>query len=210
MSETPAAEATPRRPGVLRRMYDWVGAWAERPSGEVALGVLSFAESSFFPVPPDVLLIGLAVGRPRRALRFALVCSLASVVGGLLGYYIGSALWSGLQDWFFAYVPGFSPEQFAKVQDWYTANGAWPVFIAAFTPIPYKIFTIASGVMALNLPAFLLASAVGRSARFFLVAGLIYRYGASIQQSLEKHFDRWAVVFVILLVGGFLAVKLLH
>lgn len=198
------------RPGIHRRLYDWVIGWADRPRGEAALGGLAFAESSFFPVPPDVLLIALGVGRPERAWRFALVCTMGSVLGAVLGWGIGRAAWAALGDVFFSWVPGFSPAAFARVQHLYDAWGFLAVMIAGFTPIPYKVFTIASGVFGMNLPLFLLASMLSRGARFFLVASLIVRFGAQARLVLERNFNLASVVFVVLLVGGFLAIRLLH
>lgn len=195
--------------GLHRRLYDWVMSWADSRHGPTALGVLSFAEASFFPVPPDVLLIALGVGNPRRAYLFALVCSVASVAGGLAGYAIGALGWEATRGLFFDYVPGFTPEVFARVQNYYTTYGFVAVLIAGFTPIPFKVFTIASGVFGLNVFAFAIASAISRSLRFFIAAALITRYGAQVRAVIERNFNLMTFAFVALVVAGFAAIRLL-
>ncbi len=199
----------PQKKNIVRRLYDWVLHWAETPYGTPALATLSFAESSFFPVPPDVLLIALNMGKPKKSFYFALVCSIASVAGGMLGYFIGMALWSGLSGFFFSYVPGFTPEIFAKVQTMYNEYGFAAVLIAGFTPIPYKVFTIASGVFGMNFPLFVLASAISRSLRFFIVSTLIFFFGEPIKKFIDKYFNLLSVAFVVLLILGFVAIKYL-
>lgn len=195
--------------GLHRQLYDWVMSWADSRHGTTALGVLSFAEASFFPVPPDVLLIALGVGSPRRAYLFALVCTVASVAGGLAGYAIGALGWEATRSLFFDYVPGFTPQVFARVQDYYTTFGFATVLIAGFTPIPFKVFTIASGVFGMNVLAFALASAISRGLRFFIEAALIARYGVQVRAVIERNFNLMTVVFVALVVAGFGAIRLL-
>lgn len=195
------------RPSAIRRLYNWVLSFAEKPTGAIALFVLAFAESSFFPIPPDPLLIALCLGRPRRALYFALVCSAGSVLGGMVGYGIGWGLWEAVDSFFFAYVPGVTPEAFTKVQALYIDYEFMAIFLAGFTPLPYKVFTITAGVFQISFPVFVLASLVSRSARFFLVAGLIYYFGPSIQSFIDKYFDKLAWAFLILIVLGFVAIK---
>jgi len=193
-----------------RRLYDWVLSFAEHKQAVPALFLISFAESSFFPIPPDILLIPLCLGALRRALFFAFICSLASVLGGAAGYAIGMWGWEFVDQFFYRYVPGFSEAKFAKVEVWYGQWG-WPlVFLAGFSPIPYKIFTIASGVLAMAFPQFLFASAVSRSARFFLVAILIAWFGQPLRVFIERHFNLLSLLFGLLLVGGFMALKMLH
>jgi len=187
----------------LRRMYDWVLAWAETPYGPTALFILAFCEASFFPVPPDILLIALALSMPARALWYATLSSLGSVTGGVAGYLIGFLLWQSLAGFFFEYVPGFTPEIFAKVQGYFDQYDFLVVFAAGFTPIPYKIITIGAGVFGVNFPVFLIASIVSRSARFFLVAWLLKRYGNPVRGFIEKYFNWLALVFMALLIGGF-------
>ena len=191
--------------GWLKRLYRWVLSWADTRYGVAALAILSFTESSFFPIPPDLLLIALCLGRPARSFWFALVCSIASVLGGAVGYLIG---W-GLYDLVGAGVIGFYglEEEYTRVADLYTRYSGWAVGIAGFTPLPYKVFTIAAGAFQIPFGIFLLASAVSRSARFFLVAGLIWRFGPTIKPFIERYFNLLAVAFVVLLVGGFVLLK---
>ena len=190
-----------------RRLYDWTLAWAYRPSAAVALFVLSFAESSFFPVPPDVLLMPLVLGNRRRWLRYAFLCSAASVIGGVAGYLIGWGAWEVVGWFFFDYVPGFTHEVFATAQRQYEEYNFWVVFTAGFTPIPFKVITITAGVFRINFAIFLIAATVSRSARFFLVAGLMRLFGPRITPFIEKYFNWLALLFAALLVGGFLVIR---
>lgn len=216
MTSTPPpslpAEAVPsKRPSPLKRLYNWVLHWADTPYGTPALAVMSFAESSFFPIPPDVLLIALCLGDRARSFRFAFWCSLASVVGGLAGYAIGALLWdtTGLDEFFFTYVPGFTHEVFDKVKLQYEQYNFWIVFVAAFTPIPFKVITITAGICDISLPMFLLASAIGRSARFYLVAFMLWRYGEPVKRILDKHLGWLTFALAALGIGGFVAIKYL-
>lgn len=193
----------------IRQIYDWTLSLAKKKTSSAWLAVLSFAEASFFPIPPDVLLIPLCLGALRKAVYFATICSVASVLGGLAGYAIGHFAWDGLQEYFYQYVPGFTKEKFSRIAEWYEEWG-WPlVFLAGFSPIPYKIFTIASGVLGMALLPFTLASAVSRSGRFFLVALLISKFGEPMKELIDKHFNKLAFAFGLLLIGGFLVLKLL-
>ncbi|MGH7474711.1 MAG: YqaA family protein [Longimicrobiales bacterium] len=196
------------RPGVLRRLYDWVLSWAYTPYGALALFLLAFAESSFFPIPPDPLLIALAIGNPLKAFRFALICSAGSVIGGAVGYLIGWGFWSAVDTFFFAYVPGVTPASFEHVQQLYERYEFLAVFLAGFTPLPYKVFTLSAGVFQVPFLVFLVASITSRSARFFLVGALIRFFGAGIQAFIDRYFDRLAWTFLILIVLGFAAIKL--
>lgn len=199
----PIAETA--KPNVIRRLYDWVLSWAEKPYGVHALGVLAFAESSFFPLPPDVLLIALGIGAPKKALRFALICTVMSVIGGMVGYLIGYSAYEAIgRDIVTAYNGQAIMD---KIGLWYQEYGFWGILVAAITPIPYKIFTIASGVFAFAFPEFLLASIVGRSIRFFAVGGLIAVFGSKIQVFIDRYFNILSVVFTVLLVGGFVLIK---
>ncbi len=195
------------KPNIVKRMYDWVLSWAETPYGVWALAALSFAESSFFPIPPDVLLIALVLGARTKWFRLALFCSVASVLGGLAGYLIGWGVWSQVNTFFFHYVPGFTEAKFAKVAALYDEWNFWVVFTAGFTPIPYKVITLSAGVAEINLAIFVVASAISRSARFFLVAWLLHRYGAPIKDFIDRRFNLLATVFTVLLVGGFVVLK---
>lgn len=191
----------------IRTLYDWVIRWAETPYGAPALFVVSFVESSFFPIPPDVLLIALCLGARNRAFYFALVCSVGSVLGGIAGYGIGWGMWALVDQLFFAYVPGFSEETFNRVQALYEEWNFWIVFAAAFTPLPYKVITITAGVFGISFPMFVVASAVGRPARFYLVAGLIWLIGEPIRKVIDRHFNLLTVVFTVLLAGSFFLFK---
>lgn len=193
--------------GWVRRLYDWVLHWAYTPYGLWALVALSFAESSFFPIPPDPLLMALCLGAPKKSFRFALAATLASVVGGVAGYWIGYGAWEVLAAPFYQYVPGVSPEAFTRVQGLYDQYDFWAVFLAGLTPIPYKVFTISSGVFHINLPVFVVASFMSRGLRFFLVAGLIYRFGKPVSDFIDRYFNLLTWVFGILVVLGFVVVE---
>ncbi len=192
---------------LLRRAYAWVLHWADTPYGTPALFILAFVESSLFPIPPDVLLIALCIAAPTRAFRFALVASCGSVLGGIAGYGLGLAFWELLNPFFYQYVPGFSPDVFARVQGLFDAYDFWTVFTAGFTPIPYKVITIGAGVFQIHFGMFVFASLVSRSLRFFLVAWLLRRYGAVMRNLIEKYFNLFSILFVLLLLGGFLVLK---
>jgi membrane protein YqaA with SNARE-associated domain len=197
-----------KRPHFVRRLYDWTLSWAEHPAGAWALFGIALIESSFFPVPPDVLLMALCVGAVKKSFRFALICSAGSVVGGMIGYGIGYGAWHAVEGWFIPYV--FSQEAFDTVQRLYQGNAFASILAAAFTPIPYKVFTIAAGVFEIQLGTFLLASTLGRSARFFLVAGAIYIFGAQIKKLIERYFDLFAWALLLLVIVGFLLIKFLR
>lgn len=192
---------------MLRRLYDWVLHWAKTPYGVWALFWLAFCESSFFPVPPDVLLIALAIAIPRKSMRYALVCASGSVIGGCLGYLIG---WQFMESVGLKIIAFYGlQEKIGYIQSLYRQYDAWAIAIAGFTPIPYKVFTISAGAFQINFSVFALASAISRSARFFLVGGLIYIFGPQIQRFIEKYFNILAVAFTVLLVAGFVIIKFL-
>ena len=205
--ETIEQERVTRKANRIRRLYDWTIHWAETPHSTWALFILAFCESSFFPIPPDVLLIALAVALPMKAFKYALVCSVGSVLGGCFGYLIGYE--------FFEYVGrpiiGFYniTDVFNTVSAKYQSNAFTAIAIAGFTPIPYKVFTIAAGVCKVNLFTLILASALSRSARFFIIAGLFYLFGPKIKTFIEKYFNILTIIFIILLISGFVAVKYL-
>jgi membrane protein YqaA with SNARE-associated domain len=190
---------------MLRRIYDWVLHWADTPYGTWALFLLAFAESSFFPIPPDVLLIALCVARPGKSFTYASVSAAGSVLGGCLGYLIGWQFMTSVGEGIVAFY-GLT-EKVGYIESLYNAYDAWAVGIAGFTPIPYKVFTITAGMFKINFMVFFLASLVSRSARFFLVGGLIYLFGPRIQRFIDRYFDLLAVSFTILLVGGFVLFK---
>jgi len=199
----------------IRKMYDWVLHWAETPYGEAALFILAFAESSFFPIPPDVLLIALGIAVQRKAFRLALICSIASIIGGIAGYFIGYFLWyvpqsqeyTSIANFFLTYIPGFSEDKFISMKTIYEKYNFWIVFSAGFTPIPYKIITISAGVFKINFVMFMIASALSRSARFFLVSTVIYFLGARAKVFIDKYFNLLSIFFVFLLILGFIVLK---
>ncbi len=198
----------------MRRLYDWVLGWAASKWGVFALFVLAFAESSFFPIPPDVLLIALCLGATAKSFRFGAVCTLGSVVGAVGGYALGYFLWqtpsgefTSLAQWFFGHV--FSVEAFEHVRAMFEKWNFWIIFTAGFTPIPYKLFTISAGVFDVNFWGFILASIVSRGLRFFLIAWLIWKFGAPVKRFIDKYFNLLAVAFTVLLVGGFVLIRYL-
>jgi membrane protein YqaA with SNARE-associated domain len=199
----------PERRHLFRRMYDWVLSWADSRYGTLALAVISFAESSFFPIPPDVLQLALSVSKPRRSFYYASVSLVASVLGGVFGWLIGLALWDALSGFFFEHVPGFTEERFRWVEAQYQEHAFLTIFGAAFTPIPYKIFTIASGVFEVALPTVILASVLGRGMRFFSVALLIRIFGPKVKELIERYFELVALLLFAALVAGFAVLKYL-
>jgi len=194
----------------VRRLYDWVLSWANTPYGVPALGILAFAEASFFPVPPDVLLLALCLAIPARSYRFALVATLGSVAGGMLGYFIGWGLWDQVGTIFYQYIPGVTAEGFGQVKALFDQYDFWTVFAAGFTPIPYKIFTIASGAFQINFPIFAVASLISRGLRFFLVAVMFYYLGRPARALIEKYFNILTILFLILVIGVLILVQYLH
>lgn len=204
---TESGDAAERGP--VRRLYDWVLHWAHTPHGALALFVFAAAESIFFPIPPDPLLLALCLGAPHRSLRFAGLATLASVVGGAVGYGIGYAGWGLLGDVFYAWIPGVTPDAFSGVQDLYRRYDFWAVFLAGLTPIPYKVFTLSSGVFSIHFGIFFLASALSRGFRFMVEGVLIYRFGPPIARFIDRYFNLLTWIFGILLVLGFVVVEVL-
>ncbi len=190
---------------MLRKLYDWVLHWASTPYAVPALVLISFAESSFFPIPPDVLLIAMVVAVPKRWYSFAFYCSIASVLGGILGYFIGYSFMDILGNRIVEFY--HFQEKFDKIGGLFNEYQAWAVAAAGFTPLPYKVFTIAAGAFKVNLPVFIFASALSRSARFFLVAFFVYKFGPPVKELIEKYFGLFSIVFFILLFLGFYLIK---
>ena len=192
---------------IIRRMYKWVIGWAEKPSAEKALAGLSFAESSFFPIPPDPLLIAMVVSNPKKWFRHATVTTASSVIGGSFGYLIGFAAIT-------AALPVIESTGYMDAYDtavrWFAEYGIVAVLIAGFTPVPYKIFTIAAGAAHMFFPFFIIGSIVGRGGRFYLVAFLMHHFGRRYKDKIEKYIDVLGLVFIILVVLGFVAIKYLH
>lgn len=195
--------------GWVKKLYTWVLHWAETPYGVPVLFVLAFAESSFFPIPPDVLLIALTLSIPKKGFYYAAICSIGSVLGGIAGYGIGYFFWETIGqpiiDLYHAQAA------YAAVQRAYQDNAFFAVFTAAFTPIPYKVFTIAGGICHIRLwQDLVLASVIGRSLRFFIVATLFFFFGPPIKKFIDRYFELLTVLFTLLIVGGFLAIKYVY
>ncbi|MCX7965724.1 MAG: DedA family protein [Syntrophorhabdaceae bacterium] len=189
----------------IRRMYDWVLHWAETPYGTPALFLLAFTESSFFPIPPDVLLIALCLSITTRSFYYALICSIGSILGGAFGYLIGLTFMDTIGMKILSFY-GFQ-EQYHYVRELYIKYDAWAVGIAGFTPIPYKVFTISAGAFKISFNVFLIASIISRSLRFFLVAAMIYIFGKPIKIFIDRYFNLLTIIFTVLLVGGFIVIK---
>jgi len=192
---------------LLQRIYNSCMEWIQTPAGIWVLFFIAVAESSFFPIPPDVFLIALCIGAPKKSMKFAAVCAAGSVIGGALGYGLGLAFMDTLGQRILT-LYGLE-DKYHVVQGLYQQYDAWAVAAAGFTPLPYKLFTITAGAFKINFPTFMLVSLAARSARFFLVAGLIYKFGAPVQYFINKYFNILTIVFLILLIGGFVLIKML-
>jgi len=191
---------------LFKRLQDWTLHWINTPYATPALFAVAFAEASFFPIPPDVLLIALSVARPKRSFWYAAVCTAGSVTGAFLGYYIGYAFFETIGSRIVAFY-GFT-DQFQIVLDKYRENAWLAIFVAGFTPIPYKVFTIAAGFKeTIDLTTLALASLVGRASRFFLVGGLLYLFGATMKEYLDKYLERLTLALGILFILGILTIK---
>ncbi|HEY7244202.1 MAG TPA: YqaA family protein [Xanthobacteraceae bacterium] len=188
---------------MLRRLYDWCIAAAEKPYATWLMGVVSFVESSFFPVPPDAMLIPMSLARPDRAWFYASVCTVTSVAGGMLGYLIGATLYDSVGLWLVK-LYGLS-DKVEAFREAYAQWGSWIILIKGVTPIPYKLVTIASGFAGYSFVMFVLLSFVARGMRFYLVAFLLNRYGAQARAILEERLELWVGVAAVLLVGGIAA-----
>ena len=190
---------------MLRALYDRTMAMAAGRGAEPTLGIVSFVESSFFPIPPDVLLIPMVLADRSKAWRYAALATVTSVLGGLFGYLIGAVLFEQIgQPLIEFYHQG---ERFGVFQEWFNRWGAWIVLFAGVTPFPYKVITIASGTVGLSLPVFIVASVIARGARFFIVAALLYWIGPPIRAFIEERLGLVFTVFMVLLVGGFVLVR---
>ena len=184
-------------------LYDRVLEWSRHRYAERYLGVLSFAESSFFPIPVDVMLAPMCLADRKQAWRFASIATVFSVIGGVAGYAIGVIGFEMLEPWL---AESHYWAAYETSREWFDRYGVWVIFVAGFSPIPYKVFTIAAGVAAINLPLFVVASVIGRGARFFLVASLIFWGGDRLETTLQKHVERigWAVVALVVIIIGWL------
>lgn len=199
-SETVAA------PGMVRRLYDVCMEWISGKYGPWALFLIAFVESSFFPLPPDVFLIAMCVALPALSFRYAAICSIGSVLGGGFGYGLGYWFMDGvgmqIVNWY-----GLV-DKYEVVQQYFKEYDVWIVGTAGFTPIPYKLFTITAGFVQSNFVSFMVISLLARSARFFLVAGLIWKFGPQIKSFIDRYFNLLSIAFVVLLAGGFVLIKL--
>jgi len=196
-----------KKPTMLRRIYDWTMAQAARPNALRVLGIVSFAESSFFPIPPDAMILPMVLARPERAWTIALVATVTSVVGGIAGYAIGYYLFETIGMWVID-LYGYH-DKFEAFRAAYAEWGLLIILVKGLTPIPYKIVTIASGAAAFDFPMFVIASIVTRGARFFLVVALLKYFGPPIRTFVERRLTLVTTVFVVFVVGGFVAVKYL-
>lgn len=192
---------------MLRRLYDWTLAKCAHPFAERWLAFISFVESSFFPIPPDVLLGPMCLARPERSFRYALICTVASVLGALLGYAIGLFLFETVGQWILS-MYGLT-ERFQAFADNFNEHGWVIVLIAGFTPLPFKVITIAAGATAMPLYVLIFASIIARSARFFAVAALLWKFGPPMKALIDRHFNLITVVFGVVFVGGFVALRYL-
>lgn len=198
----------------IKKLYDWVLSWEKSPYSIYALFILAFIESIFFPIPPDVLLIALALGNSKKSFYYAFICTTASILGAMLGYALGHFAWltpdgqfTPFATFFFNNIPSFDIPLYEKIRVLYNEWNFWVVFTAGFTPIPYKVITITAGVFNIDFFMFLIASIVGRSGRFFLVALMIWKFGEPIRGFIDKYFNWLALAFTVLLIGGFLVIK---
>lgn len=206
MSENQNITTQEKKPGIVRRLYNWMLSWADSRWAGLAMFLFAMAESIFFPIPPDVLLLALCVGMPKKSFKYALICTAGSVFGAMIGFGLGAFAWEVVDSWFIPTI--FSQEAFNNVADLYAKWNFWLVFTAGFTPLPYKLITISAGVCLgiAEFGIFVLASAISRGLRFFLVAGLIWKFGAPIKTFIDKYFNLCAIAFTVLLIGGFLLI----
>lgn len=190
---------------MIRRLYDWTMSLAATRHAEKGLAGISFLESSVFPIPPDVLLIPMVIAKRDKWIRIALICTIFSVLGAFLGYFIGAFLYDTIGKSVLEFYG--KADSFDKISEWYNTYGGWGVLFAAVTPFPYKVLTIFSGATGLNIVTFAVVSVIGRAARFFLVAYLLRKFGEPIRLFIEKYLGLLFALFLILLVGGFYAVR---
>lgn len=186
---------------MFKRLYHWILSLSESPHAPAALAAVAFAESSFFPLPPDIILVPMSLAKPERAWRYALICTIASVAGGVVGYAIGALLFDTIGQWLIhAYGYG---QRMAELKDLYARWGALVILLKGLTPIPYKLVTIVSGLLGYNFAAFVLLSILTRGARFFILAGALNLFGDSLRLALERHFALFMGVIAVTIVAGF-------
>ncbi len=195
---------------ILKKLYNWILGWSESPYGSIALFIIALSESIFFPLPPDILLIALAIGSQTKAYKFALICTLGSLCGATIGYLIGNFIWYGpygISDYFYNHFSSFSEQSFNNIKTYYENYGFLIIITAGFTPLPYKLITISSGAFKISFTLFILASTISRSARFFLISFLINKYGHSIRYFIEKYFNILSVLLISLIIIIYLTIK---
>ena len=192
---------------IFRKLYDWTLNKASQKSALWFLSLISFIESSFFPIPPDIVLIPMVLAKRAKAFFYALVCTLSSVAGGVFGYFIGLFLFNSIGIFLINFY--HLDEQVNQFKDYYNSYGVWIVIIAGFTPFPFKVITIASGLFQLNFIIFILCSILSRGSRFYLISILLYFYGESIKKFINKYFNILTIFFFILLIGGILFIKVI-
>jgi membrane protein YqaA with SNARE-associated domain len=192
---------------MFRRLYDWTMNLSASPRAPYALGAVSFAESSFFPIPPDIVLAPMALARPERAWFYAAICTVTSVLGGLLGYAIGALALATVGQWLISVYGG--ADKIQHILELYREYGAWVILIKGLTPIPYKFVTIASGMAGYDLVWFVILSIITRGARFFILAGLFNRFGGPMRVILERYFGPILIGLVVTIIGGFFALRYL-
>ena len=197
----------------LRRLYDWVLSWASSPYAVPVLFTVSFVESSFFPIPADPLLIALILGLRKRAFYYAFICTAGSVFGGIFGYFVGSFLWwtetmefSSIATFFFTYVPGFTEQLFYNIQAQYESYNFVVIFTAAFTPIPYKVFSISAGAFDINFLTFVVASILGRGLRFYGITIVLWYFGRPVKKIIDKYFDLLAILLLLISIISYIII----
>ena len=197
----------------LRRLYEWVLSWASSPYAVPVLFTVSFVESSFFPIPADPLLIALILGLRKRAFYYAFICTAGSVFGGIFGYFVGSFLWwtetmefSSIATFFFAYIPGFTEQLFYNIQAQYESYNFVVIFTAAFTPIPYKVFSISAGAFDINFLTFVVASILGRGLRFYGITVVLWYFGRPVKKIIDKYFDLLAILLLLISIISYIII----
>lgn len=197
----------------LRRLYDWVLSWASSPYAVPVLFTVSFVESSFFPIPADPLLIALILGLRQRAFYYAFICTAGSVFGGIFGYFVGSFLWwtetmefSSIAAFFFTYIPGFTEQLFYNIQAQYESYNFIVIFTAAFTPIPYKVFSISAGAFDINFFTFVVASILGRGLRFYGITVVLWYFGRPVKKIIDKYFDLLAILLLLISIISYIII----
>ena len=190
---------------VFRNLYNWTLDKSSKKQAAWFLSIISFAESSFFPIPPDIILIPMVLAKRAKAFFYALICTVSSVIGGIAGYFIGYILFNSIGIMLINFY--HLSDSVSDFKNYYNIYGAWIVIIAGFTPFPFKVITIASGLFQLNIIIFIVCSILSRGARFYIVAGLLYLYGDKIKKFIDKYFNSLTILFFVILIGSILIIK---